>query len=669
MRSPAKLKLSIPQRLLLLTIIPVAGLIAAGAMTFRTVYSDYRSYTHDVRSLHAFRTEVAGFIAFTGVLANERDAAFDFMKHRGDAQRRARYRATFAATDQAVRALLARLDGLTASPNAALFADQAQAIRTAFSNQLPDARTSALNAKRTPGDVFQLYMKLAYTALFVSEGYRGTFTTPPGLNIFDAILALEKIQQQELVSTDLMQQGLQDGGLQKDELSLLRRQFIVSTENEYYLLKFEPDLRAYFKAQTRSSPDDTAFYGYMSDLAGTLRDNTPLPVFRPKSGTLAQLLSRHFATYDRVYAHGFHEGANTLAAAAAQHGRHALLVAGGLAAMLALSVLVNLMLTRGTRRDLDEVARRIETASADVKGASLQLAAAGNRMSEDASEYAASIDQISTSVGEVFTVAEANKNHAAEATSMMGRTRENIEAGLAMIKDLDVAMNSARASGQKINQVIARINDISFQTNLLALNAAVEAARAGSAGAGFAVVADEVRQLAGRAAAAARESAHLIGDSAQNTANAIARSDELAGRFKTVSSSLHEVNEIVTRISASFIQQADSISQVNQAVSGQRGIAQSVAAAAQQTASTAMSMDAQVDSLETGVSHMDHLLGKGGSQGQAAGGEPEAAAPVPASGGFSDSPADRADDGFAVVAVELDRIPAPRRRAASPRDS
>jgi hypothetical protein len=609
MARPPRIELSIRQRLLLLTIIPVLGLTVAGTLSLRTLYSEYKSCLHDVDALTTFGKEVEEFVATAQTLQAERNAALEYMNHRDDAKSLEAYRATFGATDRAVSALFDKIDRLSRSKQGALFAEKGQSARSGFASQLPDARSGALESKHTAGDVFQLYIKLAYSALFISECYRGTIETPAGLNIFDAILALQKIQQQELVATDLVTFGLRAGGLQKDELPVMRRQFIVSTENEYYLLKFQPELRAFFKAQIRSSDDATAFYAYLADVAGTLRDNTPLPPFQPKTQTLPEFIAAHFQAYPRVYDFGFAEGAKQLHAIAHVRYRNATIGGAALLAVIALSLGTSLTITRSTRRHLTTVATNIEEASEDVKSASQQLASAGHQMSEDASSFAAGIDQISGNIAEVSNVAETNKQHAARAAASTRQARQAVEAGLATIGDLDGAMNSARGSAQKINQVIARINDISFQTNLLALNAAVEAARAGSAGAGFAVVAGEVRLLAGRCAEAAKESAQLIGDSATDTATAIAKSDELAQRFRHVSTSIHDLNAIVSDISTTFIQQADSIGQINDAIANQRNISQNVAAAAEEIASTAVAMERQVENLDDGVNRLDSLLG------------------------------------------------------------
>jgi Methyl-accepting chemotaxis protein (MCP) signalling domain/Nitrate and nitrite sensing len=624
---PRKIKLSIPQRLLLLTMIPILGLIGLGGMSFRTLYTEYKSFVEDAGSLTAFHAEVVDFVAFADVLAIERDAALRLGAHQDDPKLLAEYRATFAATDRAVSALMAKLDRLAASPHAKIFAEKSEVVRSFFAAQLPDARTGALESRHTPGDVFFIYTKLTYTALYISESYRRMINTSAALNTFDAVRAMIKVHHQEKIATSLAVHGLENGGLHRDELAILRRQFFNSTENEYYLLQFEPELRAYFKATTRKTDDDAAFYLYLTDLAGLQLENQPFPPFVPKAVSLPDLVRNHFQAYHDVYAYSFSFAEKNLMAIARQRQQRAFFIGAILIAGIALSLGVNLAITRSTRRHLVTVSRSIAQASDGVHSASGQLTTAGNQIADDAGHYATAIEIIGTHLNEVSSVAEANKNHATQAAATTARTRDSVDAGLGTIKELDQAMNSARNSGQKINQIISRINEISFQTNLLALNAAVEAARAGEAGAGFAVVADEVRRLAARCADAAKETAELIGESSNDTAIAIGKSDQLSSQFKNVSLGINEVSGIVTSISTNFLQQAAAIGEISQSVSEQRRIAQTLAVAAEETASTACSMENQVGSLRTSVARLDGLLGQGRSNEERSRAEGAAEAP------------------------------------------
>ncbi|MFT3784360.1 MAG: methyl-accepting chemotaxis protein [Nibricoccus sp.] len=605
-----KIHLTIPQRLILITALPIVAVVGIGFMSFRRLYVEHRSFLADASTFQSYRDEVANFNVFSAALVAERTAALNFYANREDPQLLSRYKASFVETDRVIVQMQAHLDLLLKTPYAKHFEEKVAAIRSDVTELIAAVRKNALEKTSPSGDIFQRYMKFSYNALLLGEAYRLRLETAQAFNYFDALLALQKINQQELVSMRLMELALRSGGLPALELSLMRRQFFVSTENEYYLMKFRPEIRAFFKATVRPSTDENNFYKFMQDQCGALGEKVAPPAPPLKEQTVTVLLENHFKAYEPVYAYAFAEADKALNVSAGQQRRQAINVGLSIVATIIVSIGVSLAISRSTQRTLFGVSQNLSMAAEDVHAASQQLSSAGEKVAKDTSNYAAAVDLIGMSVEDVSKVADTNKTHAAEAATTTHDARSSVDAGLSTISELDVAMNSARESGQKINQIISRINDISFQTNLLALNAAVEAARAGEAGAGFAVVADEVRQLARRCADAARETAELIQNSTRSTATAIAKSDELAARFKKVSEGIHAIDKIVSKINENSIEQAGSIGKINTSVGQQKEIAQNMASTAEETASTAVSMQNQVEALEASVGQLNELLGK-----------------------------------------------------------
>ncbi|MFT3867156.1 MAG: methyl-accepting chemotaxis protein [Nibricoccus sp.] len=609
MHHHGSIRFTISRRLLLLTLIPVVGLLSLGGFAFQSLYKSFKNFEDDAATLALFQQEIVDLNAFTAPLQRERDAALAVYAHRDDPQVLAAYRATFAATDRTIADFLRQLDQLADSPRKTFFADKIAEIRIRFASLLPEARANTEGNKATSGKTFGIYLRLAFGRLLLTECYRPMLLTSDGINVFDGLFTLLKIQQQEILVCSLLLHGTANGGLQRDELVNLRKQFFAITESEYYLRKYQPETRAFWDDSARKSADDAPFYIYLTNLAGSLAENTPLPPFKPQARTLPDYVADHLSVFPKVYDFGFNVALNALNASASQNLGRAEIIGAVMGAVVLASLAAAFLIVRSTKTNLVNVSKNIDEASDDVQAASAQLSVAGDRISRDATSYAAAIEQIGASLNELSATAETNRRQSEKAAASTTQIRTSVDTGLGTIQELDTAMNSARVSGQKIVQIISRINDISFQTNLLALNAAVEAARAGAAGAGFAVVADEVRQLAKRAAEAAKETEQLINESSRDTATAIGKSDELSKNFKSLSLGIHEVNEIVAVINANIAQQTSGIADINNAVSKQGEIAQSIAAAAEETASTAFSMENQVESLKQTVGRLDSLLG------------------------------------------------------------
>lgn len=145
---------------------------------------------------------------------------------------------------------------------------------------------------------------------------------------------------------------------------------------------------------------------------------------------------------------------------------------------------LDLMMQHQTERIMDisrDVARATETIFGNAGTGS------SNNQHE---ELTNTIVEVSTQTQEVYEKIEKSQQ---ELTTIKELSNQTIQTSWEMQKDLDELL----AVINRMNNVVAGIDDISMQTNLLALNASIEAARAGSAGKGFAVVANEIRELAG----------------------------------------------------------------------------------------------------------------------------------------------------------------------------
>ena len=182
----------------------------------------------------------------------------------------------------------------------------------------------------------------------------------------------------------------------------------------------------------------------------------------------------------------------------------------------------------------------------DNAGNTTRLATVVANASEDASNN-------------VQSVASATEELASSVREISAQVQESNRIALSAVKqadETDARINALSQAANRIGDVIKLITSVAEQTNLLALNATIEAARAGEAGRGFAVVAQEVKALASQTAKATDEIGTQIAGMQTATQEAV-------GSLKMISSTIGQISEITSAISAAIEEQGAATQEIS----------------------------------------------------------------------------------------------------------
>jgi methyl-accepting chemotaxis protein len=226
----------------------------------------------------------------------------------------------------------------------------------------------------------------------------------------------------------------------------------------------------------------------------------------------------------------------------------------------------------------------VRSGAGALAGASAQVSATAQTLSQGTGEQAASVEETTSSLEEMSASITQNAESSRRTESMAKDGAKNAEESGKSVQETVVAMRS-------IAERISIIEEIAYQTNLLALNAAIEAARAGEHGKGFAVVAAEVRKLAERAQKAAKE----IGSLAGSSVIVAERSGQLIVELVPA---IRKTADLVQEVAAASAEQSAGVGQVSKAMANVDQVTQRNASAAEELSSTAEEMASQAEGLQ-----------------------------------------------------------------------
>lgn len=276
---------------------------------------------------------------------------------------------------------------------------------------------------------------------------------------------------------------------------------------------------------------------------------------------------------------------------------------------LVISLSLAFVTLRYLKRSLGQVSQSLEETSGALRERSVALANSSQELSASSTESAASLQETVASMEELSITVKSNSDKANTASELSDVSQSAVIKGRQKIIEMISSMKKVSEASQKIDEVVAIIDDIAFQTNLLALNAAVEAARAGEQGKGFMVVADSVRNLAQRCLGSASEIKSLVVDAKEKTDISVGLASESDKSLEEIVKAVEKLTLLIKEVALESQNQTLGLNQVSIAMNQIDQATQELNLSTQKISSTAMEMDHKAESLRQLMVDLQQLCG------------------------------------------------------------
>ncbi|RLD78403.1 MAG: hypothetical protein DRJ10_10400 [Bacteroidetes bacterium] len=202
---------------------------------------------------------------------------------------------------------------------------------------------------------------------------------------------------------------------------------------------------------------------------------------------------------------------------------------------------------------LNNVVKQLRKTISDIKDSTIflsnhskTLTRQASILSNGATEQAASVQEINSSIERIVSNLDTNAKNSKLAETLVLNFVDSIKNNSSNVSKTVDAL-------YKISEKVNDVNDIAFQTNILSLNASIEAARAGIHGKGFGVVALEVGKLAERSKNHANEIESLSSLSINIAKTTDNDSNELIPQIQNTQKLIGNITDAISELSSGVV--------------------------------------------------------------------------------------------------------------------